>query len=145
MGRGQAEIPGFRKGKAPTAMVLNHFGKESVSAEACEKIIGAAVPMALQMKDIRAIGQVPATLSSEIPASTPPLPPSSKSFSINLAGLLAEMLQSRPVGVRPSARAASSNLHVPWQHPPRMQVARVDHAWQVAFTNRWITASITCC
>ncbi|KAJ1496256.1 bacterial trigger factor protein-domain-containing protein, partial [Baffinella frigidus] len=52
-----AEIPGFRKGKAPTAMVLNHFGKESVSAEACEKIIGAAVPMALQMKDIRAIGQ----------------------------------------------------------------------------------------
>jgi hypothetical protein len=55
--RAQVEIPGFRKGKAPTAMVLNHFGKESIQAEACEKIIGAAVPMALQMKDIRAIGQ----------------------------------------------------------------------------------------
>jgi len=52
-----AEVPGFRKGKAPPAMVLNHFGKESVSAEACEQIIGAAVPLALQQKEIRAIGQ----------------------------------------------------------------------------------------
>ena len=38
-------------------MVLNHFGKKSISAEACESIIGAAVPLALQQKDIRAIGQ----------------------------------------------------------------------------------------
>jgi len=52
-----AEIPGFRKGKAPPQMVLNHFGKKSISAEACESIIGAAVPLALQQKDIRAIGQ----------------------------------------------------------------------------------------
>lgn len=79
----QAEIPGFRKGKAPTAMVLNHFGKESVSAEACEKIIGAAVPMALQMKDIRAIGQVPATqnapaLPQFVAGEKGPPPPSRK-------------------------------------------------------------------
>ena len=53
-----AEIPGFRKGKAPPAMVLNHFGKKSISAEACESIIGAAVPLALQQNNIRAIGQV---------------------------------------------------------------------------------------
>lgn len=59
-----AEIPGFRKGKAPPAMVLNHFGKKSISAEACESIIGAAVPLALQQKDIRAIGQVHAQLGS---------------------------------------------------------------------------------
>jgi len=52
-----AEIPGFRKGKAPPQMVLNHFGKKSISAEACESIIGAAVPLALQQNDIRAIGQ----------------------------------------------------------------------------------------
>lgn len=49
----QTTIPGFRKGKAPAAIVLNHFGKQSVTAEACEEIIGAAVPVALQMKDIR--------------------------------------------------------------------------------------------
>jgi hypothetical protein len=53
----QAVIPGFRKGKAPAGLVMNHFGKESVTAEACEEIIGAAVPVALQMKDIKAIGQ----------------------------------------------------------------------------------------
>lgn len=52
-----AEIPGFRKGKAPPQMVLNHFGKKSISAEACESIIGAAVPLALQQNNIRAIGQ----------------------------------------------------------------------------------------
>ena len=74
-------IPGFRKGTAPAQMVLNHVGKKSVSAEvscssggpfscgevwaslidcrsqACEKIIGASIPLALQQKDIRAIGQ----------------------------------------------------------------------------------------
>jgi FKBP-type peptidyl-prolyl cis-trans isomerase (trigger factor) len=49
----QATIPGFRKGKAPANIVLNHFGKKSVSAEACEEIISASVPMALQQKDIR--------------------------------------------------------------------------------------------
>jgi trigger factor len=53
----EVTIPGFRKGKAPAAMVLNHFGKKSVSAEACEEIIGASIPLALQQKDIRAIGQ----------------------------------------------------------------------------------------
>lgn len=53
----EVTIPGFRKGKAPPAMVLNHFGKKSVSAEACEEIIGASIPLALQQKDIRAIGQ----------------------------------------------------------------------------------------
>lgn len=52
-----AEVPGFRRGKAPPAIVLNHYGKDSISAEACEKIIGAAVPLALQQKEIRAIGQ----------------------------------------------------------------------------------------
>jgi hypothetical protein len=49
----QATIPGFRKGKAPANIVLNHFGKKSVTAEACEEIISASVPMALQQKDIR--------------------------------------------------------------------------------------------
>ena len=61
-----AEIPGFRKGKAPPQMVLNHFGKKSISAEACESIIGAAVPLALQQNDIRAIGQVPLRLNSSL-------------------------------------------------------------------------------
>jgi hypothetical protein len=35
-------VSGFRKGKAPPQMVLNHFGKKSISAEACESIIGQA-------------------------------------------------------------------------------------------------------
>lgn len=64
-----AEIPGFRKGKAPPQMVLNHFGKKSISAEACESIIGAAVPLALQQKDIRAIGQVSASVCVCVSAS----------------------------------------------------------------------------
>mmetsp|Transcript_24867 Transcript_24867/g.81851 ORF Transcript_24867/g.81851 Transcript_24867/m.81851 type:complete len:88 (+) Transcript_24867:110-373(+) len=38
-------------------MVLNHFGKKSITAQACEQIIGSAVPAALQQKNIRAIGQ----------------------------------------------------------------------------------------
>uniref|UniRef100_A0A7S4KHD2 peptidylprolyl isomerase n=3 Tax=Guillardia theta TaxID=55529 RepID=A0A7S4KHD2_GUITH len=52
-----ADVPGFRKGKAPPQMVLNHFGKKSITAQACEQIIGSAVPAALQQKNIRAIGQ----------------------------------------------------------------------------------------
>jgi len=48
-----ADVPGFRKGKAPPQMVLNHFGKKSITAQACEQIIGSAVPAALQQKNIR--------------------------------------------------------------------------------------------
>eukprot|EP00960_Hanusia_phi_P072931 767904-Hanusia_phi.AAC.2 len=51
--QGQADVPGFRKGKAPPQMVVNHFGKKSITAQACEQIIGSAVPAALQQKNIR--------------------------------------------------------------------------------------------
>lgn len=46
----QANIPGFRKGKAPRAIIEMHYGKEAVKQEAFEIVANKAYSEALNQK-----------------------------------------------------------------------------------------------
>ena len=48
-------LPGFRKGKAPTALVEQHVGKESIFQEALEHLVPEAYEEALKNEAIVAI------------------------------------------------------------------------------------------
>ena len=48
----QANIPGFRKGKAPRAIIEMHYGKESVKQEACEIVANKAYSEALDQEKL---------------------------------------------------------------------------------------------
>jgi len=53
----RAEIPGFRKGKAPRDMVERHLGRERLVHEALDTLIPEAYNKALDEKEIEAIDQ----------------------------------------------------------------------------------------
>lgn len=53
----RATIPGFRAGKVPRKVVLNHFGKATVTASAVEEVIQHTVQQALSSLSVSAIGQ----------------------------------------------------------------------------------------
>ncbi len=50
-------VPGFRKGKAPRAMLERHLGKETVDAEALDHLVPELYDRAIQQEAIDAIGQ----------------------------------------------------------------------------------------
>lgn len=52
----EAEIPGFRAGKAPEAMVMRHLGEMRVLEKAAEAAINEAYTEILKEENIRAIG-----------------------------------------------------------------------------------------
>src|SRR3990172_3559222 len=53
----RAEIPGFRKGKAPRDMVERHLGRERLVHEALDTLIPEAYNKALDEQEIEAIDQ----------------------------------------------------------------------------------------
>jgi trigger factor len=53
----RADIAGFRKGKAPKQLIINHFGRQSIEASACEEVIEKGVKAAITSEGINAIGQ----------------------------------------------------------------------------------------
>ncbi len=53
----QLEIPGFRKGKAPRALLERHVGKESMDAEALDRLLPALYDRAVAEQEIEAIAQ----------------------------------------------------------------------------------------
>jgi trigger factor len=53
----QSQIPGFRKGKAPRQLIINHYGKDKITASACEEVIEIGVKKALEVAGVNAIGQ----------------------------------------------------------------------------------------
>jgi trigger factor len=53
----RSAIPGFRKGKAPRQLVINHYGKSNITASACEEVIEIGVKKALEVAGLNAIGQ----------------------------------------------------------------------------------------
>src|SRR3990170_1058407 len=75
----RAEIPGFRKGKAPRDMVERHLGRERLVHEALDSLIPEAYNMALDEQQIEAIDQPRLDIVQEEPlvfkATLPPRPP----------------------------------------------------------------------
>ncbi len=55
--KGKVEIPGFRKGKAPRNLLERHVGKESMDAEALDKLIPELYDQAIDEEQVEAIGQ----------------------------------------------------------------------------------------
>ena len=53
--RRQAKIPGFRPGKAPARVVLNHY-RELVTARSLEAVIDEYVPKAIEETEVRPVG-----------------------------------------------------------------------------------------
>jgi trigger factor len=53
----RANISGFRKGKAPKQLIINHYGRQTIEASACEEVIEKGVQAALTSEGINAIGQ----------------------------------------------------------------------------------------
>lgn len=53
----RSTINGFRKGRAPKQMVINEFGKERVSASACEEVIEKSIKKAIEDGKLTVIGQ----------------------------------------------------------------------------------------
>jgi len=62
-------IPGFRKGKAPRALLERHMGRESFEAEALERLIPELYDQAIEQEDIAAIAQP----SVEMMETDPPI------------------------------------------------------------------------
>lgn len=50
-------VPGFRKGKAPRALLELHIGKESFDAEAMERLVPELYDRAIEQEKVEAIGQ----------------------------------------------------------------------------------------
>lgn len=53
----RAKIDGFRKGGAPRQLIINHYGKETITASACEDVIENGVQKAIKQAGLNAIGQ----------------------------------------------------------------------------------------
>jgi len=53
----KANIPGFRRGKVPTPILLQHYGSNRIKAAVLEEIIPDGIEKALKQSDIQAIGQ----------------------------------------------------------------------------------------
>lgn len=53
----RCKIDGFRKGKAPQALVINQYGKSTIAASACEEVIEKSIQKALDKEGVSAIGQ----------------------------------------------------------------------------------------
>ena len=49
-------IPGFRKGKVPTQVLLNRIGVERIKATALEEVLQSSIETALEQESIDAIG-----------------------------------------------------------------------------------------
>jgi len=49
-------IPGFRKGKVPTQVLLNRIGVERIKAAALEDVLQTSIEKAIEQEDIEAIG-----------------------------------------------------------------------------------------
>ena len=54
---GKANIPGFRKGKAPREILERHIGKESLLEDALNKLVPEAYEKAIKEQNIKAIAQ----------------------------------------------------------------------------------------
>jgi len=59
----EAEVPGFRKGKAPRPMVINHYGKDAIRDFALRLLACEVITDALQMEKVNASGKVHFTIS----------------------------------------------------------------------------------
>jgi trigger factor len=66
---GKVAIPGFRKGKAPRALLERHIGKESMDAEALEYLVPELYDRAIDQEQVEAIGQP----NVEITQNDPPI------------------------------------------------------------------------
>jgi len=53
----KANIPGFRRGKVPIPILLQHYGSSRIKAAVLEEIIPDGIEKALKQSDIQAIGQ----------------------------------------------------------------------------------------
>ena len=54
---GKANVPGFRKGKVPTNILINFFGKEKVMASVAEELVSENVKKAVQEAGLQYLGQ----------------------------------------------------------------------------------------
>jgi trigger factor len=50
------QIPGFRKGKAPKAMVIRYFGREAFLRDAADEVMDRLYRQALEQEDLRPVG-----------------------------------------------------------------------------------------
>ncbi len=74
----QVAVPGFRKGKAPRALLERHVGKDQLESEALEKLIPELYQQALEQEEIAGIGEPSMELVQKDPPifkATIPLPP----------------------------------------------------------------------
>lgn len=53
----RAKVDGFRKGKAPKQLIINHYGRDTIRASACEEVIESSIQTALKDEGVNAIGQ----------------------------------------------------------------------------------------
>src|SRR3990172_3082171 len=54
---GKANIPGFRRGKAPRSMVERFFGRQAILEEALEELVPSAYGEAIQQENIEPIAE----------------------------------------------------------------------------------------
>jgi trigger factor len=70
----EAEIPGFRRGKAPRKLLERKFGK-AVRGEATEKLVGAAFRKLIKNEDLKPIGLPRCGWSGRHSRTAPRCPP----------------------------------------------------------------------
>jgi trigger factor len=63
---GQVTVPGFRKGKIPTRIIDQRFGREAVYAEAFDDILSTAYGKAVEENEVRVLGQPEITEVTEV-------------------------------------------------------------------------------
>jgi len=77
----KTNIPGFRKGKAPRAMLERHIGRESLLEDALNRLVPQAYDKAIKEQEIKVIAQPDIELVQTDPVifkATVPLPPAIK-------------------------------------------------------------------
>ncbi len=77
----KTNVPGFRKGKAPRAMLERHIGKESLFEEALNHLLPEAYEMAIKEVDIEAFARTSIEVAQNdhlVFKATVPLPPTIK-------------------------------------------------------------------
>src|SRR3990172_9095611 len=75
---GKANIPGFRRGKAPRSMVERFFGRQAILEEALEELVPSAYGEAIQQENIEPIAEPKLEVTQLDPVSfkaTVPLQP----------------------------------------------------------------------
>ena len=117
----KADVPGFRRGKAPRAMLERYLGKEALLGEAVERLVPQLYSRAVEEQGIDAIAQPEIEITQTDPLifkATVPLPP-----TVELGNYRQIRVDPEPVEVAEEEMEKAMEQvryqHAPWQPAER--------------------------